>query len=76
LIVGNGAHRAVAASPGEAGGRPSVGGRHGATNGRAEMFEPLGRTETEKGTGTARDMRFIWAVVIVCAVVLFTIVIA
>jgi hypothetical protein len=40
------------------------------------MFEPLGKTETEKGTGTARDMRFIWGIVIVCAVILFTIVIA
>ena len=38
------------------------------------MFEPLGRTDTEKKTGTGRDMRFIWAVVVVGAAVLFTVV--
>ncbi len=40
------------------------------------MFEPLGKTETEKGTGTGRDMRVIWAIVFICAVVLVAIVVA
>jgi hypothetical protein len=75
LIAGNGAYRAVAAGPAEGGGKPSVGGSRGATIGRVDMFEPLGKTESEKGTGTARDMRFIWGIVVVCAVILLTIVV-
>ena len=37
------------------------------------MFEPLGKTEAEKSTGTGRDMRYIWALVVVGAAVLFTV---
>ena len=36
------------------------------------MFEPLGKTEAEKSTGTGRDMKFIWALVVAGAVVLIT----
>jgi hypothetical protein len=41
--------------------------------GGEDMFEPLGRTESEKGTGTGRDMRFVWALVVLGAAVLFTV---
>ncbi len=54
----------------------SSGSAPGAVVWRAEMFEPLGRTEVEKRTGTGRDMRIIWAIVFVCAVVLVAIVVA
>ncbi len=40
------------------------------------MFEPLGGRPSEKGTGIGRDMRVIFVVVLVCAVVLVAIVVA
>ncbi len=40
------------------------------------MFEPLGRTEVEKATGTARDMRLIWTLVAVSFVVIVAAVLA
>jgi hypothetical protein len=40
------------------------------------MFEPLGKTEGERKTGTARDMRVIWVLVTVCAIVLIAAVVA